>query len=95
MRAADARSGITLDLGLPAGTTASIVARASGDAPGVLLSGSPGTLSLATGDAAISLSGTLTTGDAGSATLLWAQGTAGAAPLVLQSGSWLRATELP
>lgn len=95
VRAADARSGITLDLGLPAGTTASIVARASGDAPGVLLSGSPGTLSLATGDAAISLSGTLTTGDAGSATLLWAQGTAGAAPLVLQSGSWLRATELP
>jgi hypothetical protein len=95
VRAADARTGIALDLAAPRGATASLVARASGDAAGVLLTGSAGTLVLAAGDAAISLSGTLTTGDAGTVTLLWAQATAGAAPLVLQSGSWLRATELP
>lgn len=95
VHADDARTGIALDLTAPAGATPSIVARASGDTASVLLSGSAGTLALPMGDGAISLSGTLTTGDAGTATLLWAPGAAGAVPLVLQSGSWLRATELP
>ena len=96
VHAADARTGLTLDLAAPAGSTTSLVARASGDAAGTLLSGAaPGALALPAGDAAISLSGTLTTGDGGAATLLWGGRATGAAPLALQSGSWLRATELP
>ena len=95
VREADARTGLALDLGAPAGATASVVARASGDGTSVLLNGLPATLALPVGDAAVSLSGTLTTGDAGPFTLLWAQGRRSPAALTLQSGSWLRATELP
>ena len=95
LRAADAATGLALDLGTPPGAVTSIVARASGDAAGVLLTGSAARLPLASGDVAVSLSGTLVTGDAGSFDLRWAPGAASPSPLVLQSGSWLRATELP
>ena len=95
IRAAGPTTGLALDLGAPRGATASVVARASGDAAGVLLTGSPAMLPLAAGDDAVSLSGTLSTGDAGTFALRWAQGTAQPSPLVLQAGSWLRATKLP
>jgi hypothetical protein len=95
LRAGSPATGLALDLGAPRGASASIVARASGDAAGVLLTGSAATLPLAGGDDAVSLAGTLSTGEAGTFALHWAQGTARPSPLVLQSGSWLRATRLP
>ena len=99
VRAADAGTGLTTALGEPPGASTSVVARVEPSRPdGSALLASDGTattIPLAAGDNVVLLTGTVGAAAGGVLELRWAQGRRGPAPLVLQAGSWLRATELP
>lgn len=97
----DAQSALATAALVPAGSTLDLVLRKEPTEAGhsSLLretSTGPALVPLGTGDNVVSLAGTLSTAaSAGALALRWAQANASGGPVVLQAGSWLRATELP
>jgi len=101
VRAPDADAVLALVADAPQGATVSLVLRAeggTGTVPSTVLAapGARGALSLARGEAVVTVTGSLVTASsAGALALAWAPDERPGAPLVLQAASWLRATELP